>query len=104
MRDREFRPSNAMDDEHLERASSLGVEGMDELDDRLGSSSSAMGEANGGFKARFRRKGRSKSSSRTDDKPSRSLRYLDTASASLSSIPNRIQLSLLKSGLITISK
>ena len=107
MRDR---TSMSTDRENIERASSLGMEARDDFEEsgrgRFGSERSG-GEgvgASNGLRERFREKGRSKSTSRTDDKRRRSRSYFDSASASLTSIPNRIQLSMLKSGLMTISE
>lgn len=102
-----------MDQDGGEWASSLGATERDTFEDepRLRGSSSSGGRGgglpavNGGSQAgRFSRKGRSKSSSRTEDRPRRSRSVLDSASASLSSIPNRIQLTMLSSGLIKITE
>lgn len=113
MRDRNFgavSDPGSVAQEGGERASSLGAAEGDTFEDEPGlrGSSSSAGAGppavNGGVKAsRISRKGRSKSSSRSEDRPRRS-KYLDSASASLSSIPNRIQLSMLSSGLIKISE
>ncbi|XP_071545661.1 receptor-type tyrosine-protein phosphatase kappa isoform X3 [Panulirus ornatus] len=58
------------------------------------------GSVAGGSKGRGR-KGRSKKS---HDKPKKKTRFLSASSRSLSAIPNRIQLSMLNSGLITITE
>lgn len=112
MRDRAFSQKMSAVDDNLERASSLGADGiggMDGFDEdaRLRGSESSTGALNGensGIASRFRRKERSKSSSRTEDRPSRSRSVINSASASLSSIPNRITCSMLSSGLIKISE
>ena len=107
MRARDYDQAMAGED-NLERASSLGADGVDTFDEdaRLRGSQSSTGAVNGGagIKSRIRSKTRSKSSSRSDERPRRSRSVISSASASLSSIPNRITLSMLSSGLITISE
>ena len=57
-----------------------------------------------GSRPKHRKKPRSKSTSRSDEKPSRNKLLLGAASNSLSAIPNMIQLSMLSTGLLKISK
>ncbi|XP_018010387.1 receptor-type tyrosine-protein phosphatase kappa isoform X2 [Hyalella azteca] len=102
-------PSHAS--ENLERAASLGADGTEisvNEDSRLrgseGSDTAVAVNGSSSHKSRSRPKGRSKSSSRTEERPRRSRSVFNSASASLSSIPNRIQLSMLSYGLIKITE
>uniref|UniRef100_A0A6A7GA86 Receptor-type tyrosine-protein phosphatase kappa-like isoform X2 n=1 Tax=Hirondellea gigas TaxID=1518452 RepID=A0A6A7GA86_9CRUS len=117
MRNRDFKEDMPRDlDVNHERASSLGGDIMDGQDTftqdplegrnpRIRGGTGSGGAINGtGLGGRSKRKGRSKSSSRTDDNRPRRNRIMESASTSLSSIPNRIQLSMLSSGLLKITE
>lgn len=81
---------------------------MSASDSAASSSAAGGGEAGdasvaGAVEDKKGRKGRSKTSSRNNDKPKKSKKFLGS-SGTFAAIPHRIQLSMLNSGLITISK